>query len=100
MAFGPCGFDSLLRYYNLVNRTIAVWRNGRRAGFKFRSRQRGVGSTPTAATSPVVEGRDRRLQPALCRFESGPGIYGAVALTGERLLCKQRVVGSNPTGST
>ena len=34
-------------------------------------------------------------------FDSAPGkLYGAIAQLGERLLCKQEVVGSIPSGST
>lgn len=33
-------------------------------------------------------------------LSSAPGAVGARGLAGRRLLCKEKIVGSNPTGST
>jgi hypothetical protein len=43
-----------------------------------------------------LETREMRKDVLVSRFEEG---RGAIAQLGEHLLCKQGVVGSNPTGS-
>ncbi len=83
-----------------------------RWGQRRRSGRLGAGSggeaSPPRAASPT--GPDRRaglkdrsiavVETAAPRLDSKLAREGAIAQLGERLLCKQEVVGSIPTGST